>query len=307
MGFAQRPVIFNKKMIEDPQIRFKRLTTEDGLSHNRVTDIEQDHHGFVWIATTNGLNRYDGKQFEIYRYNEDNFTSITSSFVLCVDINECGDVFVGTENGLNKYNRQTNNFKLVPLDQINKYPTIRQMMFDNDSILWIETGDGYLIKFNIKSERLLEAYKHTTVNQKFYLYHDIYRDAQGVLWIGTRNINPMYLDEKNGVIVEIEYDEEDYSKKRARDMACYYEDSYGNFWFTALDGVYLYNRETEVFSKFIGTTTYDIIEDASGNIWFASGSGVMKYNTLKGDIVLMNNEKDNPNSISNNNCNYLAA
>ena len=298
--YAQRPVIYDKPMIEDPQIRFERLTSEDGLSHNRVTDIIQDSHGFVWIATVDGLNRYDGKQFEIYKYNPDNFTSLTSSFISCIAENNKGEIFIGTNRGLNKYNRLTNSFISIGLDKMNQYPSIRQILFDNDSILWIETGDGYLIKFDVNQSLILKAYHHDPADQQYYLYHDIYKDKQGILWIGMRGRDPMYLDVDKDQLVKIFSNAEDIKKKRTNDMACFYEDTHGNFWFTALDGIYLFNRLTKEFRKFLGTTTYDVKEDSSGNIWFATGSGVMRYNPEKDVITLMKNEKDNPNSISNN-------
>lgn len=300
-GYAQRPVLFNKDLIENPQIRFSRLTTDNGLSHNRITDICQDTHGFIWIATTDGLNRYDGTSFEIFTHNEDNHTSITSSFIHCLEENQRGDLYIGTKRGLNKYDRIKNRFQSVPLDHMNKYPVIRQIMFDNDSVLWIETEEGYLLKFDVDLRKILAAYKHQAVYQTYYLYHDIYRDAEGILWIGMRNRDPMYLDEVNDTLISIPADENDITSKRAVDMACFYEDSYSNFWFTALDGIYKFNRTNQTFQKFIGTTTYDIHEDKEGNIWFGTGSGIMKYTPENEEIILMNNEKDNPNSISNNN------
>jgi len=111
----------------------------------------------------------------------------------------------------------------------------------------------------------------------------------------------MYLDEAEGKIVYLLSDESDFSKKRSNDMACYYEDSNGNFWMTALDGIYLFDKKTEEFTKFLSTTTYDVKEDLVGNIWFATGSGVLMYNPQNNIIIQMENEKDNPNSISCNN------
>ena len=73
---GQRPVIYNKAFINDPQVKFIRLTTNDGLSHNHVTDIIQDNYGFVWVRTVDGLNRYDGNSFEVYTNNEDNFVDL---------------------------------------------------------------------------------------------------------------------------------------------------------------------------------------------------------------------------------------
>ncbi len=298
--YSQRPVLYDKETIDNPQILFKRLTTENGLSHDRVTDIIQDSHGFIWIATIDGLNRYDGKQFEVFRHNEDNYTSLTSGFISGIDESAGGDIYIGTDRGLNRYIRSSNSFESIPFDKINQYPGIRQLMFDNDSILWIETSDGYLVKFNTYKHVVEASYKHRSVDQHYYLYHDIYRDNKGILWIGVRNRGPMYLDEEKDTIVYISVDENDYTKKRAYDMACYYEDSYGNFWFSALDGIYLYDRNTDIFTKFLGTTTYDITEDTKGNIWFATGSGVMRYDVEQDLITLMRNEKDNPNSISSN-------
>ena len=300
---AQRPLIFDKATINNPQINFIRLTTDDGLSNNRVTSIIQDNYGFVWIGTVDGLNRFDSKQFEVYTHNEDNFSSLTSSFVTCIAERKNGDIYIGTKRGLNIYNRLSNSFVSIDLKSeknSNPLPYVRQLLFDNDSILWIETIDGYLINFNVNTSTINNQYKHPTVNQKYYLYHSLYKDSRGRLWIGSRNQPPMYLDEDEGKIKIIPSSENDFTKKRANDMACYYEDSYGNFWMTALDGVYLFNRNNQCFTKFIATTTYDIIEASNGDIWFATGSGALKYNISDDIIIQMENEKDNPNSISSN-------
>ena len=303
LSIAQHPVIFDKPFIEDSQVNFIRLTTDNGLSHNRVTDIIQDIHGFVWIATLDGLNRYDGKQFEIFKNNKDNFTSISSSYISCLAEGKNGDLYVGTDHGLNKYNRLTNSFSLINLNSSGykkQNPHIRQLLFDNDSLLWIETLDGYLISYDVKNMVIVKYYKHPTVYQTYYLYHSLYKDKSGTLWVGTRNMPPMYLDEIADKLIVIPPDEFDHSKKRDPDMACYYEDSNNNFWITALDGIYLFDKETEVFTKFLSTSTYDVKEDFMGNIWFASGSGVLKYNPQTNIITQFENEKDNANSISNN-------
>lgn len=306
--YAQHPVTFDKPTISDPQIIFRHLNSDDGLSHNRVTDLLQDDYGYVWVATIDGLNKYNGNQFEVYKHNEDNFMSLSSSYIYCIEKSSLGDLYIGTQGGLNVFNRITNSFSLIALKSeefSTSYPHIRQLLFEDDSILWIETVDGYLLKFNVVSNSILKSYRHPTTSQPYYLYHSIYRDSAGRLWVGARNSPPMYLDEAKDELIQIRTDEFDYSKKRSPDMACYYEDSYGNFWFTALDGIYLFNRETDVFTKFLHTTTYDVKEDLIGNIWFATGSGVLKYSPGDNIITQMENEKDNPNSISNNNAHKI--
>ena len=301
--YAQRPVIYQNRLINNPQIRFKRINTDLGLCYNKVTDILQDIHGFMWIATLDGLNRYDGKEFEIFRHNEDNFMSINSSYVLCLEESPDGNLFIGTDKGLNKYNRQDNSFTRIILNDSNLTENsqhIRQMLITNDSLMWIETLDGFLVNYNFKSDLVIKTYKHQFTYQPYYLYHDIYEDTEGTLWIGTRNRAPTYLDKENDKLVVIHANRDDYDKKREYDVACFYEDSYGNFWITALDGIYLFDKKTEIFRKFLGTSTWDVHEDKNGNIWFATGNGLLMYNTTDSVIVSMTNHKDNPLSISNN-------
>ncbi len=301
---AQRPVLYNDKPVNDPQIRFKRLETSDGLSHNRITDILQDIHGFIWISTIDGLNKYNGKDFEVFRYNEDNFMSINSSYVLCLEESPEGQLFAGTDKGLNKYDRQNNSFVNITLrhpdiDTANQH--IRQILITNDSVMWLETLHGWLVNYNYKSDSVTAAYKHAFTYQPYYLYHDIYEDHDGTIWAGTRNRAPFYLNTKTNKIREIHPSRTDYSKKREYDAACFYEDSYGNFWITALDGIYLFNKETEVYTKFLGTSTWDVLEDSKGDIWFATGNGILRYHPEDSLLRSMIYEKDNPLSISDNN------
>ncbi len=302
---ARRQVIYNKPFVKDYQIKFKRITADDGLSNNRVTDLIQDSYGYIWIATTNGLNRLDGSSIEVYRHNDDNFTSLNSDFILCLEESSRGKVYVGTKKGLMVFNRQANSFTPIDLSSTvmeQSTPYIRQLMFDNDSILWIETLSGFLIKYNVIANNIVEQYKHQTVNQNYYLYHTIYRDKNNTLWVGMRNQPPMYFDEIAKKFVRIETDKYDTEgKKRSDDVACYYEDGYGNFWVSALDGVYLYNIKDQTFSKFLANTTYDIKQDKLGNIWFATGSGLLEFIVKDSVIVQFNKEKDNPNSLGSNN------
>src|SRR5437016_6322434 len=73
-------------LAQSPVLPFEHLTTKDGLSHSRVNRILQDRQGFMWFATWDGLNKYDGYKFIVYRNDPDDSTSISSSRI--VDILE---------------------------------------------------------------------------------------------------------------------------------------------------------------------------------------------------------------------------
>src|SRR5690606_26575987 len=82
-------------------IRFERITSDNGLSQNTVTSILMDSHGFMWFGTWNGLNRFDGYNFVIYK-SGDRQPGLSNNFVydICEDKN--GDLWIATKNGLNR-------------------------------------------------------------------------------------------------------------------------------------------------------------------------------------------------------------
>ena len=86
-------------------MRFERLTSEQGLSQMSVNAVLQDKQGFMWFGTQDGLNRYDGYQFKIYRNSRDDLSSLASNWVNALHEDNDGNLWVGTNMGLHKYDR----------------------------------------------------------------------------------------------------------------------------------------------------------------------------------------------------------
>ncbi len=84
-----------------------------GLSHGDVFCVHQDHEGYIWIGTTDGLNKYDGIGFTVYKYNQDDTTSLSSSYVNCIYEDKKNNLWIGVLNGLCKYDREKNNFERI--------------------------------------------------------------------------------------------------------------------------------------------------------------------------------------------------
>ena len=113
-------------------IQFKHLTINDGLSYSWVNTITQDKFGFIWIGTDDGLNRYDGNNFRIYKNDRLDTNSIRSSTVTKIYEDSRGVLWIGTTNGVSIYDRQTDRFIWDP-------------RFSNQRISSIvEDGDGSL-------------------------------------------------------------------------------------------------------------------------------------------------------------------
>ena len=89
---------------------FINYNQKDGLSNNQVTDIYQDINGYIWIGTTNGLNRFDGNKFICFRNLPNDSTSVSDNLITSITGDSIGNIWVGTINGLNKYNRKKRQF-----------------------------------------------------------------------------------------------------------------------------------------------------------------------------------------------------
>ena len=96
---------------QSKNLRFETITINDGLSQGMVNGIIQDHHGFMWFATNDGLNQYDGYNFKIFKNDVDNHNSIAANFLRYLFEDSKGRIWIGTaNNGLDLFDRETESF-----------------------------------------------------------------------------------------------------------------------------------------------------------------------------------------------------
>ncbi len=101
---------FNWANAQNMSSRFEHLTMGDGLSQSSVTCILKDTQGFIWFGTEDGLNKYDGTNFTVYRHQSNDSTSLSSSYINTLVEHQDGFLWVGTKNGLNYFNPNTETF-----------------------------------------------------------------------------------------------------------------------------------------------------------------------------------------------------
>lgn len=143
------------------ELKFSTLAEKEGLSQSVVYTMLQDKYGYMWFGTQDGLNKYDGYDFEVYKYRVDDSASISNSYIWSMLEDSNGDIWVGTGSGLNKYNRITDNFttfknnpnkqKTIPNDRI------RALLEDKEGFLWLGTDKG-LCKFNKSTQEVVQNY-----------------------------------------------------------------------------------------------------------------------------------------------------
>ncbi len=282
------------------QVKFDHYTVNDGLSHGKVLDAYQDRFGYMWFATPDGLNRFDGYSFQVYRYFDKDSTSISNSYITCITEDAQGKLWIGTKKGLNQFNRRTEEFIRYHYQPDNEnsiyHDHVRALLADTLGNLWIETVDGTLNQYVIKENRF-EHYRHKKLSQPYYDYHEIYQDKNGYIWFGGRNFGPYRFNPSTGQMKYFSADAENPDKKRDNDIACIMEDSHGNFWMSATDGAYKFFPDSGRFEKFLWSSTFSIIEDSYTNLWFATGKGVYQYFPDKGNMAHYMHSANVPSSL----------
>jgi len=104
--------IFCSTLSFSQSLPFKQLTTSDGLSNNNVYNVIQDKSGFLWFTTDDGLNRFDGYEFKVFRNDQQDKNSISENTTIAIIEDYEGKIWIGTKNGIiNCYDPVFNSFK----------------------------------------------------------------------------------------------------------------------------------------------------------------------------------------------------
>ena len=216
------------KAEENRAFNFSNINLKNGLSQLSVLDICQDAKGYIWFATRNGLNKYDGEKFTIYKHNNNDRKSLSDNHITCLlpdNINE--GLWVGTNNGLNYFNLKTN--------QITQFLTagypqmagnnIISLCFSHSGELWIGTRSG-LCKWIPKSN----MFERVSITQQ--LRNEpitvLYTDAQNRLYVGTHRQGLFIYTPQLKLIRHLSKETKPAISDNA--ISCLYEDSKHQIW-----------------------------------------------------------------------------
>jgi signal transduction histidine kinase/ligand-binding sensor domain-containing protein/CheY-like chemotaxis protein len=261
-------LLISSSLFAQNNLRFKRITTRSGLSQSNVTSIIRDKFGFMWFATRDGLNKFDGYKYTVYQYDSEKRNSISSSYVCIVYEDSKNNIWVGSAAGLDRFDRNTNQFINYPLSSDETY--VKSIIEDSNGNMWVGTKSG-LYMIDQKTQKV-KAFLNDSDNSTYNGYNDvnIIREInKGELWIGTVNgLNILNL--KTFSILTLRH------KKNN-------------------------------INSILGNNIKGLEKDKTGNIWIASdGGGLSKYNPEKKKFTHFKHQKNNPNSLSTNNLIYLS-
>ncbi|MEL6537991.1 MAG: two-component regulator propeller domain-containing protein, partial [Bacteroidota bacterium] len=269
-------VLFAQSTLPKGENRFSRLSIEDGLSQMGVLDILQDRKGFVWIATRDGLNRYDGQNFVVYRKKRGDTTSLNHNRIWSLAQSDGGNVWVGTNYGLAKFSYQTNRFsRFVPFpgQPYDLRNTIRAILCLHDGRLLVGTENGALVFDSGTGTFDVQTLEETAGS--FVKDFLLVRESQEVYVATNRGL----FQYNQNLELERHYLNllPDQERTTPIQVHALYQDTQDRIWVGTEKGVHQYHADQGHFSYFHnpladeGTfPVLDIEEDEHGTLWIAA-------------------------------------
>lgn len=299
---------------DDKNINFKRITVEDGLSQTSVEYLFQDSKGYMWIGTTDGLNRYNGNKFEVFRYSKDKPNSISGNYISAITEDDKGNIWVGTSRGLNKINTHTSEITTY-LPGINgcnlSNYNITEILVDSKDDIYIATEDG-LNLYNKEDDNFIRLYnsedKKNSLSSQFV--YSIVEDSHGDYWIGTDNgLNK--IENTSQKIIKYYSDGGDNSISDNLIFKLYADNS-DNLWIgTYNGGLNKLNLKTNKIEKFENDPNDDssiagnfiryILRDSRDELWIATNNGLSRLNEEENKFINYKSKVYDPQSIVSNN------
>jgi signal transduction histidine kinase/ligand-binding sensor domain-containing protein/CheY-like chemotaxis protein len=287
------PLYVNAQSI-DNQFNERYYTSSKGLSNNTVLSLASDLKGYLWIGTEDGLNRFDGKSFKIYRNIRGDRSSIAGNYIRCLYFDRDSTLWIGTNGGgLSRYDRKTDsfhNFGYKDRDSTSLSQMDVSVIFqDREGVLWIGTDGGGLNKFNYKKENFTRynAILPLPGGLSSAKILDIAEDTKGRLLLASWDGGLTTFDKEKGVAVQIEKKGDHKDGLIANNVwsIC----NLGNDQFLLgfyRNGLQYFNGKTGKFKRIlfsgkdINPTVYSIIRSEKEGIYFGTQNGLF-YGTYR--------------------------
>ena len=272
--------------------RFHHIGKENGLSHTTAWHIIKDSHGFIWIATFDGLNRYDGYEIKVFKHDADDLQSLSSNFIKYIFEDKYGFLWVGTTNGFNKYNPETDKFTRYLFDQGVSETTANIIFEDSKGRLWIGSWHGDLYLFDRETE-ILTPYRPP---EKLGRILRITEDNNGILWIGCDGSLTKF-DPDKSIFLNYTNDSSDPDSLSHNKVIDIKIDRNNQFWiatvggginkFNPVSGKFThYRHDSDDMNSLSSDAVMVLEEDTPGVFWVGTfGGGLNKFDTVTGEFI----------------------
>ena len=297
-------------VVDGKDIRFSRISSSQGLSQVRVSDIVQDDQGFLWFGTWNGLNRYDGYNFKVFKHDPERQDSLSGVFIYSLFKDRAGTIWVGTDQSLDRFDPLTETFSHYHFDVPDSSglpTTVNQISQDSSGMLWLSTRKGLF-----RLDPVTGKTKH--------FYHDpgdpsslgdnaimsTGEDRAGRFWVGTSQTLDEF-DRNTGKVKRHVLTGE------SGIGLWFHEDRFGVFWIIyGPDGsIATFDPKTNKLTRYgfdsrgpesnLKNPAYALLEDHEGTMWFGTAvGGLLKFDREHRRFISYHHLPGDPDSLIDN-------
>ncbi len=295
---------------------FRHLTSDDGLSSRYVKAILQDRNGFLWFGTAAGLNRYDGREFKVYRNDPSDPGSLRDNAVNVLREDRNGDLWIGTAGGLCRLDANTGKFvhhPAVPDDpESPDFGRIQDLLEDRRGRLWIASLEGL---FRMDPETgAVRRFRHDPADPASLSRERVWclaEDEAGRIWAGTARGLNRFVPETGG-FVRYGHRPDDPGSLPHEDIRALLADAGGLWVGTDGGGLSRFDFGAKTFAHFrhrpddphslSGDMIRFIERDRAGRLWIgAMGGGLNRREPETGRFVRYQYRAGDPDAPSTNN------
>ena len=304
-------LLFASKAVAQ-EIYFQRLEVEDGISQPTINSVYQDEFGIIWIATRDGLNRYDGTNFDVFRPIKDDQYSLYNNNIgfVCGDLK--GHLYVRCKFAVVEYEINKNRFYTIREDHVNAiaYGNHHLWFCTNDSVFsYVNRKDGPSFYVALNHDAVISCIFESkdnnlyigTTHSGFYIIGKnkkgiqyladknittIFEDSKKNIWVGTKE-NGVYKLSRDGKIVNYVTDsnKNSLSSNYVRAIA---EDGFGNYWIGTFKGLDKLDVSANAFTHYKENNTSYGLSNSSVTTITKDQQGTLWVGTFYGGLNLFN-------------------
>jgi len=304
--YTLSPVALFAQFNHELKHQFRTISIEQGLSQSTVYTIIQDSLGFIWMGTQDGLNRYDGRTFQVYRPMKKNPSSLASSYIRSLYVDRKGVLWVGGNQGISAFDHVKETFHNYTLKVKPGEWFVSAIQEDDASTVWLATSGGELYTFDNKQGQFRQVDIHTTQPDIGSIWHIAKIGKQFLL--GT-DIGVFQFDPSTGKINRHALN------KRIKVNYIFVDKDY--IWAgTEGEGLLEYNQVTHATRSYrhvVGlalTSLADndvrsLCKDKDGSLWIGTFKGLSILNIDKTTIHNYFQQHSVPHTLSQNSVRYI--
>jgi ligand-binding sensor domain-containing protein/signal transduction histidine kinase/DNA-binding response OmpR family regulator len=286
-------------------LNFDFYSQENGLSNNQIHCILQDKKGWMWFGTSQGVCRFDGYKFTVFKNDPEDSASLKGNLVRTIFEDRKGQLWIGTENGgLNKFNREKENFSHLfysGRDTRLRDASVTSVHEDLSGNLWIGTENQL---FSMDEKATLTEIKPSNRTVFSEYFRVIQPDQSGRIWLGTNNGLYLY-NQQNNEVQKIDLHQ---GQSANQEIWTIFPDSDGTLWVgTYVQGLFTVNPETLEGKHLIlgpdndrSQTVRAVSRDRNGKYWIGTRGGLYTYEKSKGVTAFYYHDEREPKSLVNN-------